>query len=94
MDPFWRMAHKLYERKHFRKLARFLECLSMMISSHAISAQIEIGQGSKFYHHGLGCVCLETTKIGCDTVIFQNVTFGATWHGVKSVSGGGDNCGR
>ena len=95
MDPLWRISYKLYHRKHFCKLARIFECLSMKISSHAISAQIELGQGSKFYHHGLGCVCLQTTKIGRDTIIFQNVTFGVNWHGVKNVSGegGGDNCG-
>lgn len=77
INPFWNLAHKLY-RKGFRRLARFFEVLSMTISNHAVSAQIEIGDGSRFWHHGLGCVALQTVHIGKNGVIFQNVTFGNT----------------
>lgn len=59
-------------------MARFFEVLSMTISSHAVSAQIEIGEGSRFWHHGLGCVALQTVHIGKNCMIFQNVTFGNT----------------
>lgn len=77
IDPFWRFAHKLYKKK-LRRLARVFELLSMTLSSHAVSAQIEIGKGSRFWHHGLGCVVLETVQIGKNCRIFQNVTFGST----------------
>lgn len=53
----------------------------MTISSHSVSAQIEIGEESRFWHHGLGCVTLQTVYIGKNCVIFQNVTFGNTWSG-------------
>lgn len=75
IDPFWRLAHSLY-KKGFRKSARLFELLSMIICSHAVSARIEIGEGTKFYHHTLGCVVLETVHIGKNCKIFQNVTFG------------------
>ena len=68
IDPFWNLAHKLY-KKEFRRLGRFFEILSMTISSHAVSAQIEIGEGSRFWHHGLGCVALQTVHIGKNCVI-------------------------
>ena len=76
MDFFWKIAHKLYKIKCLKRIARPFELMSMIISSHAISAQIEIGNGSKFWHHGLGCTILQNTKIGCNCKIFQNVTIG------------------
>ena len=78
IDPCWNIAHRLY-KKGMRRTARAFEILSMMISSHAVSAQIEIGEGSRFWHHGLGCVVLETVHIGRNCIIFQNVTFGNTF---------------
>lgn len=53
IDPFWDVAHACYCRR-YRRLARMFEVISMMLSSHAVSAEIEIGDGSKFWHHGLG----------------------------------------
>lgn len=90
IDPFWRFAHFLY-KKGFRRLARFFEVISMTVSSHAVSAQIEIGEGSKFWHHGLGCVALQTVHIGKNCKIFQNVTFGNAFSNnhPKEVGGGG-----
>ena len=72
IDVFWNIANALYKNR-YKKAARLFELVSMMISSHAVSAQIRIGKGSKFYHHGLGCVVLQTTLIGCNCKIFQNV---------------------
>lgn len=91
IDSFWNLAHKLY-RKGFRRLARFFEVLSMTISSHAVSAQIEIGDGSRFWHHGLGCVALQTVHIGKNCVIFQNVTFGNTLSDRPSQQNRGGYC--
>ena len=89
IDPFWRFAHFLY-KKGFRRLARFFEVISMTVSSHAVSAQIEIGEGSKFWHHGLGCVALQTVHIGKNCKVFQNVTFGNAFSNnhPKAVGGG------
>ena len=47
-----------------------------MISSNAISAQAEIGNGTVFLHHGLGTVVHEKAIIGKKCKIFQNVTIG------------------
>ena len=89
IDPFWNLAHKLYQ-KGFRRLARLFEVLSMTISGHAVSAQIEIGEGSRFWHHGLVCVALQTVHIGKNCMIFQNVIFGNARSGKTSpINGGG-----
>ena len=76
MDFVWRIAYKLYHSGKHSKLARFFEVISFVISSHAVSAQITLGNNSKFYHHGLGCTALQTVQIGESCIIFQNVTFG------------------
>lgn len=96
IDPFWNLAHRLYRHK-LKWPARFFELISMTISSHAVSAQIEIGDGSRFYHHGLGCVALQTLHIGKNCTIFQNVTFGNAFSNNNKFAGGGycsvgDNC--
>ena len=89
IDPFWEIAHRLYSKKH-NKLARIFELISMIISSHAVSAQITIGKDSRFWHHGLGCVCLETVQIGDNCTIFQNVTFGNSFSKELEKSKGSD----
>ncbi len=97
IDPFWSLSHRLYQLK-FNKLARFFELISMVISSHAVSAQIEIGEGSRFFHHGLGCVALQSLHIGKNCIIFQNVTFGNHFSNNRNNSlergycSVGDNC--
>ena len=98
IDLFWDASHALY--KHgLRKPARVFEVLSMIVSSHAVSAEIEIGENSKFWHHGLGCVALQSVHIGNNCKIFQNVTFGNRFSESPQNSGGGtgycsvgDNC--
>lgn len=87
IDPFWSLANKLYKIK-FNIFARIFEVLSMIISSHAVSAQIEIGEGTLFFHHGLGCVALQTVRIGKNCRIFQNVTFGNSFSSKPSRRGG------
>lgn len=96
IDPFWNLAHKLYRLK-LKWPGRFFELISMSISSHAVSAQIEIGKGSRFFHHGLGCVALQTLHIGKNCTIFQNVTFGNPFSNKDEFANekhcsGGDNC--
>ena len=84
MDFAWRIAYRLYHSGKHLKLARFFEIISFVISSHAVSARITIGNNSRFYHHGLGCTALQTVHIGSNCIIFQNVTFG---NAIKDVSG-------
>ena len=94
IDPFWDAAHACYCRR-YRRLARMFEVISMMLSSHAVSAEIEIGDGSKFWHHGLGCVAWSGVHIGNNCKIFRNVTFGNKF-GIQIENPGGvhvgDNC--
>ena len=97
IDPFWEMSRYLY-RKKYDVIARLFEVLSMMVSSHAISAKIEVGDGTIFYHHGLGRVVLETTHIGKNVKVFPNVTIGNTFSDTDKSDCGrkycsiGDNC--
>lgn len=88
LDPFWKIAHFLY-RKRCRRLARFFEVISMLISSHAVSAQISIGEGSRFWHHGLGCTVLQTVHVGKNCKIFQNVTIGNAFSSKQDQGSGG-----
>lgn len=53
--------------------------LSYIIGSNSISARCEIGDGTKFYHRGIGCVGHSKTVIGKNCTIFQNVTLGSKW---------------
>lgn len=48
----------------------------MSLCSHAISAQATVGEGTIFFHHGLGIVIHEDTVIGRNCKVFQNVTIG------------------
>lgn len=75
MDIFWKCAHFLYKRGG-NYLGRLFELISFAISSNAISAQAEIGEGTVFFHHGLGTVVHEKTVIGKECRVFQNVTIG------------------
>lgn len=83
VDALWNIAHKCYKNE-WKRVARLFEIMSMTVSSHAISAQIEIGENSRFYHHGLGCVALETVHIGNNCRIMQNVTFGNAFSNKES----------
>lgn len=79
--------------KFARILARLFEVCSFILGSHSISAQIKVGERTKFYHHGCGTVLHERTVIGNDCVIFQNVTIGDRWskHRASGVPTIGDN---
>lgn len=86
MDIFWNISHKMYKIGNGGGiLARFFEIISMSICSHAISAQISVGNGTIFYHHGVGTVVHQDVIIGENCKIFQNVTIGA------KISGKSDN---
>jgi len=50
--------------------------LNYLICSNAISAKVEIGIGTKFWHKGLGCVVHFNVQIGNNCKIFPNVMIG------------------
>lgn len=79
MNFLWWIAHKLYKSGAFVPVARFFEILSYIIGANAISAKCEIGNGTTFYHQGVGCVVHSKTIIGENCTIFQNVTMGSKW---------------
>ena len=50
-----------------------------MLCGNGISARTQIGKGTVFYHHGVGCVVHELCTIGENCRIFGNVTLGCKW---------------
>lgn len=60
-------------------IARCIEILYNVLCGNGISAQAQIGKGTVFYHHGVGCVVHELCTIGKDCRIFGNVTLGCKW---------------
>lgn len=60
-------------------IARFIEILYNVLCGNGISAQAQIGKGTVFYHHRVGCVVHELCTIGEDCRIFSNVTLGCKW---------------
>lgn len=62
-----------------RHIARFMEILYNVLCGNGISAQAQIGEGTVFYHHGVGCVVHELCTIGENCRIFSNVTIGCKW---------------
>lgn len=74
MNPFLRVAHKLYG---IRGDYQGFELISMIICGNAISAKARIGQNTVFHYHGIGCVVHDNAVIGNNCHIFQNVTIGS-----------------
>lgn len=77
-NKLWRISHRLYAGGTHH-LARFIEILYNMICGNGISTQAQIGDGTVFYHHGVGCVVHELCTIGENCRIFGNVTLGCKW---------------
>jgi serine O-acetyltransferase len=57
------------------------ECLNYWICSNTISAKAEIGEGTKFWHRGMGCTVHYAAKIGTDCRICPNVMIGSKFSG-------------
>lgn len=79
MNGLWCIAHKLKMGGVTNWFASLFEVLNYVIYSNHIPAGIQIGENTKFEHHGLGCVIHEKAIIGSNCKIFQNVTIGAKW---------------
>src|SRR5213080_3094525 len=71
-----RFAHALYKRK-FYFLARVISQASRFFTGIEIHPGAQIGRRF-FIDHGMGVVIGETTEIGDDVLLYQNVTLGGT----------------
>ncbi len=71
-----RLSHKLY-RGGFRLLARVISQIGRSHTGIEIHPGATIGRRF-FIDHGMGVVIGETTEIGDDVVLYQNVTLGGT----------------
>jgi len=72
----YRCAHLLYRIK-LRFLARVVSQLARFFTGIEIHPGAKIGLGV-FIDHGMGVVIGETTEIGDNVIIYQNVTLGGT----------------
>lgn len=73
MSRLWKIAHYCYMKQEYKciyKIARLIELTNYFICSCSVSAKAEIGEGTVFYHRGLGCVIHPNAKIGKRCIIF------------------------
>lgn len=77
-SKLWKISRFLYSRGA-NHIARAVEILYNVICSNGISTKAQIGDGTVFYHHGVGCVVHESCVIGDNCRIFGNVTLGCKW---------------
>ena len=78
-NSLWNFSHKIYRKSAI--LGRITEIMYNVIYGNSISTKANIGCGTVFYHHGLGCVVHEKSVIGSDCRVFGNVTIGCKWSG-------------
>ena len=71
-----RLAHKLH-RRGLRLVARILSQVGRALTGIEIHPGARIGRRF-FIDHGMGVVIGETTEIGDDVLLYQNVTLGGT----------------
>jgi len=71
---FYRIAHSLYTRG-LRFLPRFISGIGLFLTTIDIHPAATIGR-RVFIDHGIGVVIGETTIIGNDVIIYQQVTLG------------------
>lgn len=53
--------------------------MNHLICASSVSIDAEIGDGTIFYHRGIGCVVHPKAVIGKNCKIFQSVTIGSKW---------------
>ncbi|BAF72314.1 serine O-acetyltransferase [Sulfurovum sp. NBC37-1] len=71
---FYRIAHSLYG-KGLRFLPRFISAIGLFLTTIDIHPAATLGR-RVFIDHGVGVVIGETTVIGNDVIIYQQVTLG------------------
>lgn len=80
MNRLWRLGNQLSKRGGIaRKASRVLELVNYLICACSVSVDAEIGEGTNFYHRGIGCAIHARAVIGKDCKIFQGVTIGSKW---------------
>lgn len=88
MNRLWRLSHRLYGcGGGTHSFARIVEILEQVLFQNSISTMAEIGEGTVFFHHGLGCVVHRNAKIGSNCNIFSNVVIGNKWHNGENQGG-------
>lgn len=70
-----RKAFKLYSM-NIPLIPAFIWKLNRIIFSCDVKYTIEVGNGTTFFHNGLGVVIYPQAKIGKNCSIYQNVTIG------------------
>lgn len=70
-----RTAHKMH-KKGMKVIPRMIYFAQRVICSCSIPPSVEIGEGTKFAHNGLGVVVHDKTVIGKETIIQANVVIG------------------
>lgn len=73
---FYRIAHKFYNW-NLKVIARFISQIGRFITGIEIHPGCKIGKRF-FIDHGMGVVIGETTEIGDDVTLYQEVTLGGT----------------
>lgn len=82
MTVFWKIAHSIYKIGGvLTPLARFFEFANYLLCSNAVSAKADIGEGTKFWHRGIGCTVHYNAKIGKGCRILPNVMIGSKFAG-------------
>jgi len=71
---FYRFAHFLWQ-KNLKFIARFISSLARFLTGVEIHPAATIGKGF-FIDHGMGVVIGETSEIGDNVTLYQNVTLG------------------
>jgi serine O-acetyltransferase len=71
-----RIAHRLYRAKLYL-IARILSNINRFLTGVDIHPGARVGRRF-FIDHGMGVVIGETTEIGDDVLVYQNVTLGGT----------------
>ena len=76
MSRLWKMAQGCFEiGGAFKYLSRVLELMCFIINGNAISIKANIGKGTIFHHHGVGCVVHDNAIIGDNCHIFQYIKY-------------------
>ena len=75
---FHRLAHTLF-RWHIPVLPRLISHISRFLTGIEIHPGAKIGEGF-FIDHGMGVVIGETSEIGDNVTLYQDVTLGGTSH--------------
>ena len=79
MNKLWKLGIAYQKWGVPRRISRLIELMNHLICACSVSIDAEIGDGTVFYHRGIGCVVHPKAVIGEDCKIFQCVTIGSKW---------------